>query len=248
MRGMQEKKIQVAIVVLAVVLIGGVAVLLTRRAGEVNPPESITDTDATLPRSFTFFGLDANDPLTPAVRRRLSAHLGSDAIEKRGLIDLTLNPPGLVEERFDTLWALHRSLNSEVGARVEHNITRLTYRYPAQKDTPFALVRLVFSNYNAKPLYFQMTLKKEGSAIIDTVKEKYGAPDPIAYPGNTGPVLYWEKSGDMLIVSQLRDRFGDPEYHVMICYVNNLRQLRTREQKEIEIREQELKKAGKTAF
>lgn len=244
----KSRKFQLTAAGLILLVIIIAAVLLTRRAGEIDSPASDRGTGTELADSFTFFDLGANTRLNRGIRKRLADHLGSDAIEKRGLIDLTLQPAGLLESGFQTLRALHHSLNGEVRARIEHNVTRLTYRYPWQQNTPFKFVQLVFSNYNAKPLYFRIILKKEGAAIIDTIREKYGTPGRADSGSLPVSVLYWEKNTDYLIVSELKDRFGDPEYHVMICYANNLRLLIATEKTEAERRERQLRQAGKTAF
>ena len=213
--------------------------------GDVRPVEN---KGAAAPESFTFFDLGAGSRLTQAVRDALKESLGSDAIEQRGLVDLDARTGGLLQSHFDRLHRLNRDLNSDVGARVEHNITRLTYRYPWQKNNPFKFVQLVFSNYTQTPLYFTIVLKKEGSATVDALKEKYGSPTRLDDPPDGTEVIHWEKNSDVLIVSQAKDRFGEPEYTVAFYFVRNIEDLLATEKKEIDQREKQLKQAGKTAF
>lgn len=201
-----------------------------------------------VPESFTFSGVGSTTRLTRNLRKALSEKLGSGGIENRGIIDLTVQPRGLLKKHFPSLYQLHQQLNSDIGARIEHNITRMTYRYPWKKNTPIQFARLVFSNETGWPLYFRIILKKEGSAIVDTISEKYGVPQKVASESGIGTVLYWEKNGDKLVVSKRKDRFGDPEYHVMFYFVNSLNRLLTVEKTQVESKEAELKNAGKTAF
>jgi len=221
---------------------------ITGGCGDDRPAKSIRPSQQAATESFTFFDLGARSRLTKTVRGALADHLGSDAIERRATIDLDIGPGRFLEKHFKELYRLHRSLNSDIGARVEHPITRLTYRYPDQKNTPFKFVRLVFANETDRPLYFRIVLKKEGSAIVETLRQKYGPPQSIGTDGQDTQILYWEKNGDTLLVAQTPDRFGNPEYHMMIYFVANLKDLLATEKKAAARREKELKQAGKTAF
>ncbi len=235
-------------VTILVLIIPVLVTMLVVGCGGEGMDQSDPDQQIDVPETFTFFGLGAGTRLTKAVREGLVSNIGSEAVEKRGTIDLSVQPVGLLEKRFKRLYTLNRGLNSDLGARVEHDITRLTYRYPRQKDTVFKFIQLIVSNVSARPLYFRIILKKEGSATVDTLREKYGPPEVIDDDPAEAIVLYWEKHNDTLIVSEARDRFGDPEYHLMFYFVNNLDQLLAAEKKAVERREMELEKAGKTAF
>lgn len=198
--------------------------------------------------SFTFLDMGAGTRFSKGLRRSLSEKLGSDAIETKGTIDLKTLPRGLLEARFPSLDALQRGLNSAQGARVEHAITRLTYRYPDQRNTWFQFGELVFSNYTGRPLYFRLTLNKEGAATLETIRRKYGEPETLSDVDPAATVFSWEKNGDMLIVTKVKDRFGDPLYHVMFYFTANLRHMLDEERAQVEKRERALKQAGKTAF
>ena len=59
--------------------------------------------------------------------------------------------------------------------------------------------------------------------------------------------MVWEKNRDFLIFSRISER-GSFKYSIMIYFVNNIENLLQIEQDEIRKREEERKKAGKTAF
>lgn len=242
---LKNRKFQIGLILSLFILLMVIIAFLVLRDEATVPTAS---SKGNFPQSFTFFGIGSGTQLTRAVRNNLADKLGSAAIERKGTIDLTTGPFGLLSMHFKTLNALHQDLNSATGARVEHNITRLTYRYPKDRNSPFKYVRIVFSNDNAAPLYFRIIMKKEGAAVVDTLREKYGPPKVLPEKMDGVAVLYWEKNNDRLIVSQRKDRFGDPEYLVMFYFVNNLEQLIRTEKTELDQKEQELKKAGKSAF
>jgi hypothetical protein len=213
-------------------------------------PDENTDTAAEQEGgavSFTFLNIAANTPLNDAVRKNLESHLGDGYAETRAPIDLTLRPRGLLENRIPVLYALYRRFISDVGHRVEHNITRITYRYPRRQGTPFVFVRTVFSNYNHLPLYFRITMNEAGASVVEKLWEKYGEPATISMSG-AEEVFLWEKNGDALVVSRMINRLGNPEYDVMFYFVKNLTDLLATEKTERLRREEKLRKAGKTAF
>ena len=244
----KTKHLLIAAAVLSILAIAFGALFWVGNDTDLDPSAIDTDRTADNTGRFTFFNIGPETRLTKQARSNLGAKLGADAIERKGIIDLKPTPPCLIDH-FASLFSLHRRLNSDVGARVEHNITRLTYRYPGQKGrTPFKFVELVFSNEGGRPLYFKLTLKKEGTEILKTLGEKYGNPKTIAGARGDAAVFYWEKNRDRLIVSKVKDRLGNDEYHVMFYFVSNLERLIKIEEKERELRERELQKAGKTAF
>jgi hypothetical protein len=198
--------------------------------------------------SFTFFGLGANTVLTEEIRENLSEELGSSAVATRTTIDLAINYRGFLQNHFNSLYKINKGLNSETGERIEHDTLKLTFRYAQRKGTPFYYVELLFSSYAKTPLYFKIKAKAEGAYLVDTLKEKYGEPARIEWETEEGESLHWEKNGDVMILSKVPDRLGNPEYHIMIYYVRNLNDLLDREKKEAERREIERKKAGETAF
>lgn len=200
------------------------------------------------PEGFTFFNLDKNTELTKEIRDALENQLGSDAVEKWGTLDIDTNYKGFLKKYFPELDELNQKLNYPPRERVEHNIIKLMYRYAKRKNAPFDYVELIFSNRSKTPLLFRIKLKKEGAIIIDTLKDKYGEPKTFDWVENPGKSVYWKKDREVLIVSIVEDRFGDPEFHIAIYFVGNIETLLDMEKKEIIRREEEIKKKGKTAF
>ena len=197
---------------------------------------------------FTFFDLGFYSELTNNIRGELRNKLGSDAIERRSPLDLTINYKGFIRQYFKELDPLNQRLNFPLGERVEHNIIKLMYRYAQRKQVPFKYVELVFSGYTKKPLLFKISSKKEGSLIIDTIRAKHGEPKTINWEQEEGRSLYWEKDKSILIISILKDRYGDPEYHTVIYFTPNIEALLSKEEQVAQQREEEIKRKGKTAF
>jgi len=197
---------------------------------------------------FTFFDLGADSQLTDSVRDRLQEKLGSDAIAKRNVLDLTVNYKGFLSRYVKELYELNKRLNFPPGERIEHNTVKMMYRHAQKKKVPFEYVELIFSNYTKKPLLFKISSPKEGAFIVETIKQKYGRPRVIEWDKEEKRSLYWEKNESVLIISIGKDRYGDPEYHTVIYYVPNIEELLLQEHKEAQLREAEIKKKGKTAF
>jgi hypothetical protein len=210
---------------------------------QAKPPDS----KALYPESFTFFDLGSNTKLSDDLLKNLSRQLGSYSIEKMTILDLVIQNRTVFGNHFPDLFELNRKLNDEKGARIEHNITNLTFRYLQNENTPFEYVKLTFSNYSNKPLLFSITSRKKEAYIVDTLKEKYGEPGKINWEDGKSLSLVWEKNRDFLVFSRISER-GSFKYNIMIYFVNNIENLLQIEQDEIRKREEERKKAGKTAF
>ncbi len=241
-RSNNKKILYTAIILLALIAILFVIVEIDNNRHK--NPEAVK---ALYPESFTFFDLGSNTELSDEITKRLSGELGSYAIEKMTTLDLITRDKIFFNKNFPKLFELNYKLNDETGARVEHNITNLVFRYPQKENTPFDNVKLVFSNYSKKPLLFSITSRKKESDIADTIKEKYGEPVLINWDDGKSVSLLWEKSGDYLVFSKISER-GDFKYSIMIYFVNNMENLLRTEQNEVKKREEERKKAGKTAF
>jgi len=196
--------------------------------------------------SFTFFDIGKNTIISSKVREGLNKILGDDAIEHRNIIDLEINYEGFLKEYFTDFDKLNKKLNSPLGERVEHNTVKLMYRYMQNKDVSFDYVELVYSEYTQRPVLIKIHFKKNGLNPIETLKQKYGAPESINWGGETSKSFYWKKNNDLLILSIAPDRFGKPRYQIIIYFKNALEKLLKDEQKENARRERT--KSGKTAF
>ncbi len=184
------------------------------------------------PRSFTFFDVGANTRVTETLRETLRDRLGSDAIETWTTVNLEILYKNFIQEYLPEIYKLNRQLNGDAGQRIEHNTIKLRYRYIPQGNYPFDYAELLFSNYSQKPLYCEIWSKKEGKGIMDVLKKKYDNPGRIDMDGEQKFSLIWQYKGDILVYSNTPDRFGNPGYHIIIYYVDNIEQLLQREKTE----------------
>jgi hypothetical protein len=197
---------------------------------------------------FTFFGLGQNSLLSDLVRDNLEDHLGSEAITARSTIDLSIPPLNFLKDNFPHLYALNKELNWPPNERVEHNITKLMYRYATRNELPFDYVELFFSNFSQKPLFFRIHANSKGDFTMNTLKKKYGPPQQIKRPDKDFQTLFWRKEKDVLIASLIKDRFDRPEYLFCIFYAKNIENLVQREKIERKDKVKKIEDAGKTAF
>jgi hypothetical protein len=225
----------------------GLTLLLLLSCGEKEEPT--THQSAQSPsESFTFFDLGRNSRFSESVRKNLNRQLGNDAIAKRSPLDLEINYYGFLKKHFPSLQALNLQLNPSTARRIEHNITKLMFRYARKKNLPFDYIELLFSNYSRLPLLFKINFKKDEANIVDTLKSKYGDPRLIDWKNKGGQSMYWEKNNDILIVSLVPDQFGNPEYQIRIFFVENIKALLAAENAEKVEQKRERAKSGETAF
>jgi hypothetical protein len=236
---------QIASFWLLAITISSLMILIACGDDNGAPDESL-QTDTT--ESFTFFGLGRGTDFTKKVRDDLRDKLGRDAIERRSILNLEINQRGFLKRYFPEIAALNKRLNDPPGERVEHNTVKLMYRYARKKNVPFNYVELLFSDYSGNPLVFKINFKTDEADTIETLQEKYGQPEIIDWNDQNGQSKYWNKNGDLLIVSRIPDRFGKIEHQIVIYFVDNLKRLIDTERKEREEREQQRAKTGKKAF
>lgn len=241
----KNKKFQISLLILSLIILALIAVFATCDKKSNVYEKYGADTE---PEGFTFLNLGENTKFSNEARGSLRGQLGSDAIEKKTPLDLSINYKGFLKKHLPSLYELNQKLNSPVGERIEHNTIKLTYRYARKKKVPFEYVELVFSNYTKKPLLFYIKSKKEGAGIVDVITKKYGEAKTIIWEMEKGKSLYWTKNRSVLLISIKNDRFGNPEYHTTIYYVPSIENLLLREWQEAKQREEEIKKTGKTAF
>ncbi len=238
----------VGLAMAAVVLVGILAVVFFHWATVPRNPAPTPTGPETDPDAFTFFSIGPDTTLTDGLTAYLETRLGSGAMESRTTIDLTL--PGIYAfaDHFPRLHALHQTFNHGSGRRVEHDTTRLTYRYARKNKGLFDIVRLVFSREDKKPLYFHLYVKRDGDAFIRTLREKYGPPRQIAPPDSQGPVYFWKRPSEVLVVSVTPNRSGYDEYHFGIYYLENLDLLADRERLEKERMKRERDAGARRVF
>ena len=209
-------------------------------------PASKTKTDP--PQGFTFFDLGANSKYSRSVRDNLGEKLGSDSVSQKNTIDLSIHDQGFLEKHFPALADLNRQLNRSAGQRVEHNTTKLMYRYARAKNTPFLYVELFFSDTTLKPLLFRIEAGPDGNAIMETIRKKYGSPKEFQWEQKEGRTQYWEEGDNVFIVSSYKNRRDIPEYLFCIYYVDNLKEMLTEEEARRKAEDVRIRKAGESAF
>ena len=203
------------------------------------------------PESFTFLEMGVNTPLTEALQDGLTEHLGSAAVEKRGLLNLdqAFSFRNFLGRHLSALSDLNRHLNPPSGERREHGILRLAYNYPSRQTPAFNRVRLVFSQSTRRPLVFRVHANQAGAGILAALTEKYGSPQ-VEEGGAEAEsrIRLWQKNGDALTVISSLDRFGEPEYRIAFYFTENIRDLVAAEKAAAARAEKARRQAGKSAF
>jgi len=240
-----SKKIKVASVILGLVLLIILGIILYKFTGKTTPGSFPAVSDTAV-RGFTFLDLHADSILTDKARDRLREILGSEAIEKKTVLDLEMHYPGFLEKYFPDLNELNKQLNFEGGrrTRIEHNTTKLIYRY----STTFHYVELFFSNDTQKPLLFRIKAKRDGMDYLATLQQKYGEPQEVVWQDQKGRSLFWKLDKDVLILSLFTDQYDQPLFEIMICHVENIENLLTTEKKESRQRKSEKSETGRKLF
>lgn len=198
--------------------------------------------------SFSFFDLNSATRYSDGLRTDLKDKLGPDTYETRTMVDLELHEKGFLEANFPELNALNRQLNYLPGERVEHDTLQLTYRYARHEHTPFEYVRIMFSKASGAPLFIKILSKQEGASVLESIRAKYGASTLVAWADGTGKTNVWERHGDVLLISETRNRIGTPTYYFGFYFINNIKALIESEQSKRVRERKELEKSGKTAF
>ena len=230
--------------VLGVVVAGFCILLVLACSGDSSDAPQTQPTTV----GFTFFDLTSQSRFSSDLRSALEKKLGSDAITRRSPLDLQIAPESVLEDHFPKVRSLNQRLNDSPRERIEHNITKLMYRYPTRKQLPFSFVELIFSNYTGKPLVFHTSAKKEGATVLQTLTDKYGEPQAAFWDNGNQKALFWRKPGELMVVYALRDRFDTPEYQVQLLFLDAIEELVLTEEQEREAREREKKKAVREAF
>jgi len=197
---------------------------------------------------FRFLDLNASSRLDDPLRGKLREKLGSDAIWRRSPLDIEINYDGFLKQHFDELDRLNQRLNYAPRERVEHDITKLMYRYPQKKNLPFSYIELIFHNNGGAPLVFNIEAKRDGDAVVATLEDKYGSPGKITWNSGKDRALFWRKPGEIMIASIVADQYGQPEYGISIFFTDHIENMVETEEEERRQLQKEKEKAGKTAF
>jgi len=206
-------------------------------------------TDVTaVPESFVFFDIGANTQLTDSLRSTLQNKLGKDSISGRNVLNLDINYAGFLREHFPDLEILNRELNGTAGIRIEHDTVTLTYRHMQKQNTPFDFVELIFDGDTRKPLVIRIRSDREEADILETLRQRYQEPRTILWAGGSSRAYYWEKNGDVLILSVTKNPVGKSVFEISMYYVNSIEAMVKREKKGLKQEKQKEESAVKDAF
>jgi hypothetical protein len=232
---------------IALAVLIGLAGQFVSGCGE-NPETPAGGGTAPPSETFTFFDLGRNSQFSSKIRASLAGPLGNDAIENRSILDLETNYRGFLQAHLPKVDRLNQRLNYLPGERVDHDLVKLMYRYARKKNTPFDYIELVFAEPSRKPILFRIRFKDDDAGTVEALKTKYGPPEIIDWEQENGQSLVWRKGPDVLMVSRVPDRFGIPDHHIAIYFVDNLEEMIDAEERGREQRSGDSKAAGKTAF
>jgi len=182
-----------------------------------------------MPDSFHFMDIGVNTVIDAEIRDRLIKALDSYATDQKTIIDLDLKYKGFLKAYYPNLSVLNQKLNVNDMVRKEYPATKLTFRHTRQTGSLFNYVELIYANDSGCPLLIKMVAVKEIPDLIDTIKEKYGAPHEIPIEQGSGFSLSWQRGTDAFIIARFPGNYNQPEYHMMIVYANRLMQLINRE-------------------
>lgn len=229
MAALTAKKLKIILILLGLTVLAAAGILIFKPTDQTTPSVSEAGSDEMV-RGFTFLDLHADSTFTDSVRNRLKDTLGSEAVERKTVLDLEMHYPGFLEHHFPTLHQLNKRLNYEGPRRVriEHNSSKLIYRY----STAFHYVELFFSNYTQKPLLFRIRAKRDGRDYLATLEEKYGAARETPWQNQKGKSFSWDIDKDIMILSLFTDQYGQPQFEIMICHVGNIEELLAMEKEE----------------
>jgi hypothetical protein len=223
---MTLKKIGVMVSIIIFICVGAWIMWLwhVSSSNQLKSNFSISDTDKT---GFSFFHVGRDTKLTKELRKELQEKLGADAIETKTIIDLII--PARAEKTFIThfpeITMLNKALNYLPEERVEHDTTRLIFRYARKKGLPLDDVRLLFDNKAQLPLFFSIKAKSDGTELIKKLRTKYGPPQVIAGHLQNGKTLFWKQDNDFLVTTFTQNRIGAPEYYLGFYFIKNINAL-----------------------
>ena len=192
-------------------------VLLIAACGE-DPDTTVPPSGPAASGSFTFFDIGKDTPVNAWQRGSLEKILGDAAVERRGIVNLEMNHKTFLEEHFPELDRMNRQLNSEIGLRVKHRITRLMYRYAKQKGLPYDLVEILFAEDTTRPLLIRLQFRTGEAEALGALEAKYGAPRRVPWDLENARALVWEKEGDYLFYSVIPRRGNKVEYRIAIYF------------------------------
>jgi hypothetical protein len=175
--------------------------------------------------SFTFFNIGKHSRLDGNTRGGLEKILGDAAVERRGIVNLAINYGSFLADHFPELDRMNRALNSDIGLRVKHPVTRLMYRYARQKGLPYSLVEFIYSESSLRPILIRLHYTADNPDALKTLKEKYGRPRKITWGRENASTRVWEKDSDFLFFNVIPKRGYKVEYRIDIYFTAAIERL-----------------------
>ena len=191
-----------------------------------------SETDTAGPRSaghqaesFTFFKIGKSTLISGGVRGELENILGHASVERRAIVNLTINHDTFLQENFPALDRMNRELNSEIGLKVMHPVTRLMYRYARQKGLPYDLVEILFAENSKRPVLIRIHYKTDNPDTLQTLEDKYGPSRNFEWGREMASSRVWEKDGDYLLYAVIPRRGNKVEYRIAIYFTATIEAL-----------------------
>lgn len=178
----------------------------------------------TYPETFNFMDVGINTSYSRPLRQRLGDLLGADSVQGNNTINLGINRENFLNDYFPAFYSINQTLNTPPRERVEHKSIKLMYRYAQKKGLGFDYIEFLFSEYTLSPLLIRVHFKFDDFGIGQMLTDKYGKPESLEWdkdqPHSTSK--FWEKNGDLMILSTIPDQLGRPNYEINIYYKNRL--------------------------
>lgn len=190
-----------------------------------------------LPESFHFMEIGVNTVVDRAVLSQLNQALGAESVDRHTPITLEIKYKGFLKAYYPELAALDQQLTVNDVVRKEYPATKLTFRYTQQRQSIFDYVELIHLNDSGHPLVIKMFAKKEIPDLIQGLTDKFGPPQSITLAEGEGTSMSWRQNQDVFMITRFSGRFGKPEYHLMIVFMNRLQQLLRQEAEKVRQRQ-----------
>ncbi|MCW7754016.1 hypothetical protein OOT00_08455 [Desulfobotulus sp. H1] len=223
MRELIPQKYRIFLFFLLIAILVGSFLLIFLNQSNISIPRKAKQIPS---ESFTFFEVGENTILTKEKVRTLKKALGQHRLENLTPVYLDFVRRGWLATHFPETQPLHDFFEkNRLRDPIASNTLKLTYRYAHQKNVPFQNIHFVFSAYTNQPMSLFLRLPGRGEAIVSDLKTRYGEPRILdnASVHGPGPTLVWKHKNDLLVVTILWDRYGKPETHIFIAYLDNMK-------------------------
>lgn len=173
--------------------------------------------------SFSFFSVGENTILTRSKLEKLRKILGQERLENITPVFLDFIHEGWLPSHFQAMKDKDAFFTKKhLIQPIASNTLKLYYRYARQYNVPFSDILFIFSAYDKKPLFLKLKLPGNAEIIKESLQRNHGNPESIQKDTTEGSFYLWQHQNDFLLTATLSDRFGKPETHIFIAYMDNL--------------------------